>query len=251
MSSAAEPYTASQYDGELAGTLAERWGLAAVHAYDAVGSTLDVAHRLAPGAASGTLVLAHEQTAGRGRHGHRWSSAPGAGVWLTLIERPVDVRSLDVMALRCGLHAAEALDTLAPGPISVKWPNDLYVRDRKLAGILIETRWRGTSPEWVAIGFGLNVTQPDVPAATGLAAGVSRLAALDVLIPALRRAAAATHHLSAAELSRWAARDMAAGRVATAPAPGTVQGIAATGELLIESGGLTTAHRSGSLTFAE
>ena len=123
----------------------------AVHAFGAVGSTLDVAHALAPTAASGTLVIADEQTAGRGRHGRRWASEPGAGVWLTLIERPSDARALDVLSLRCGLNAAESLDDLAGAPVRVKWPNDLYVGACKLAGILIETRWRGTAPEWVAI----------------------------------------------------------------------------------------------------
>src|SRR5207253_2703530 len=118
-------------------------------------------HELAPRAPAGTLILAEEQFAGRGRQGRRWTSQPGAGIWLTLIERPSDAAALDVLALRCGLYAANALDTLAAHPIKLKWPNDLYSGGRKLAGILIETRWRGTSPEWVAIGFGLNVITPN------------------------------------------------------------------------------------------
>ncbi|MDB4890093.1 MAG: biotin/acetyl-CoA-carboxylase ligase [Gemmatimonadetes bacterium] len=251
MSLAGDARAARQYDGESVEALAARWQLAGVHAYDAVGSTLDVAHALAPSAASGTLVIANEQTAGRGRHGRRWTSAPGAGVWLTLIERPTDARALDVIALRCGLYAAEALDELAGETVRVKWPNDLYVGDGKLAGILIETRWRGTSPEWVAIGFGLNVAAPDVPTGAGLSAGVSRMEALDELVPALRRAAAATRHLSDAELARWRERDLAVGRRIAEPTNGVVQGISANGELLVSTDGQLTAHRSGSLTFAE
>ena len=230
--------------------LAARWRLPAVVAFDAVGSTLDVAHRLAPDAASGTLILADEQTAGRGRHGRRWASAPGAGVWLTFIERPSDARALDVLALRCGLYAAEALDALAESRVRVKWPNDLYVGECKLAGTLIETRWRGTKPEWVAIGFGLNLTTPDVDAAIGLAAGVNRLDALDRIVPALRRAATASRHLSEDELERWGARDLSLGRTVFEPASGVVAGISAAGEVLIASGGHTSALRSGSLTFA-
>ena len=230
--------------------LAARWQLPVVVAFDAVGSTLDVAHRLAPDAASGTLVLADEQTAGRGRHGRRWASAAGAGIWLTFIERPTDARALDVLALRCGLYAAEALDDLTESPVRVKWPNDLYVGECKLAGTLIETRWRGTKPEWVAIGFGLNVTTPDVDTAIGLLAGVTRLAALDHIVPALRRAATASRHLSEDELERWRARDLSVGRTVFAPAAGVVVGISATGEVLIDSDGHTTALRSGSLTFA-
>jgi BirA family biotin operon repressor/biotin-[acetyl-CoA-carboxylase] ligase len=245
------PPGALAYDGEPVENLATRWSLAGVHAFGAVGSTLDVAHAMANTAMSGTLVLAHEQTAGRGRHGRRWRSSPGAGVWLTLIERPSDARSLDVLALRCGLYAAEALDDLATTRIRVKWPNDLYVSDCKLAGILIETRWRGSAPDWVAIGFGLNVAAPDVGSGAGLRPATTRLDALDRLVPALRRASAASRHLSDAELARWSGRDLSVGRNVVEPAPGTVQGITAAGELLVASDGRVTAHRSGSLTFAE
>lgn len=231
-------------------SLAARWGVPAVLAFGVVGSTLDMAHALAPASESGTLVLADEQTAGRGRHGRRWTSSPGAGVWLTLIERPTDARSLDVLALRCGLFAAEALDDLAQEPVRVKWPNDLYLRGGKLAGTLIETRWRGSAPEWVAIGFGLNVAAPDVDTAAGLPAGATRIGVVDRLVPALRRAAASSRHLTEHELSRWRSRDAAHGREVTEPADGLVQGITAAGELLIASQGVISAHRSGSLTFA-
>ena len=248
---AADARPSREYDGERVETLAARWQLSAVYAYDAIGSTLDVAHALAPSASSGTLVLAEEQTAGRGRHGRRWASARGAGVWLTLIERPTDARALDVLALRCGLFAAEALDELAGATVRVKWPNDLYVGDGKLAGILIETRWRGTAPDWVAIGFGLNVTAPEVSTGAGLVAGSTRLAALDRLVPALRRASSASRHLSDDELARWRARDLSVGRLITEPVRGVVQGISSNGELIVSADGQLTTHRSGSLTFAE
>jgi BirA family biotin operon repressor/biotin-[acetyl-CoA-carboxylase] ligase len=221
-------------------------------AFDSIGSTLDAAHAVAAEAPSGTLILADEQTAGRGQHGRRWSSPPGAGVWLTLVERPSDARALEVLALRCGLYAAEALDAFAGAPVGLKWPNDLYLAERKLGGILIETRWRGTAPEWVAIGFGLNVTAPALEGAIGLAAGATRLGVLDLLVPALRQAAATSRHLSEAELARWRARDIAAGRQVDTPARGRAAGISADGQLLIASpDGALTAHRSGSLTFAE
>ncbi len=219
-------------------------------AYGAISSTLDVAHVMARSVASGTLILADEQTSGRGQHGRRWTSASGAGVLLTLIERPTDVRALDVLSLRCGLEAAESLDGLSGETVRVKWPNDLYLGDAKLAGILIETRWRGTAPEWVAIGFGLNVRATDSLHAAGLASGTTRLAALDQLVPALRRAVAMSGHLTERELARWRARDLATGRIASAPADGTVQGISPSGELLITANGRTSAHRTGSLTFA-
>ena len=251
MSFSADARELTAYDGEPVDSLTSRWSLPAVHAHAEVGSTLDVAHLLAPVSVSGTLVIADEQTAGRGRHGRRWTSAPRAGVWLTLIERPTDARALDVLAIRCGLFAAQALDDLAGARVSVKWPNDLFLGHRKLAGTLIETRWRGTAPEWVAIGFGLNVVAPDLETAVGMPAGVSRLMVLDRVIPALRRAASATRHLTDSEVAAWRERDLATGLHVTAPAEGMVEGISATGEILVRTTAGVTAHRSGSLNFAE
>jgi BirA family biotin operon repressor/biotin-[acetyl-CoA-carboxylase] ligase len=167
------------------------------------------------------------------------------------VERPTDARALDVLSLRCGLYAAEALDELADAPIGVKWPNDLYVGERKLAGILIETRWRGTAPDWVAVGMGLNVTAPALATGVGLRPGVSRVDVLARLVPALRRAAAASRHLTAEELARWSARDVAGQRRIEAPAVGRATGISPDGELLVvDASGAVSRHRTGSLTFA-
>jgi BirA family transcriptional regulator, biotin operon repressor / biotin---[acetyl-CoA-carboxylase] ligase len=242
---------AATLDGITAGELASTLELPRVDLHASVSSTLDVAHTIAADAPSGTLILADEQTSGRGRHGRRWTSPRGAGLWITLIERPTDARSLDVLALRCGLFAAEALDALAAAPIGVKWPNDLYVGARKLAGVLIETRWRGTSPEWVAIGFGLNVAAPEQEGATGLVAGTTRFGALARLVPALRRAAASSRHLTADEMARWSRRDIAVGQRLSSPVEGVAAGITSAGELIVgRPDGTTSLHRTGSLTFA-
>src|SRR5438067_5196178 len=182
-------------------------------------STLDVAHRLASqGAPSGTLVIADEQTAGRGRDGKNWQSSPGAGLWLTLIERPNDVSGLDVLSLRVGLAAAEALDRFASEPIRLKWPNDLYVDRGKLAGILVEARWREQAVEWVAIGLGVNVKAPDnIETAAGLDVGTSRLDVLLELVPAIRIAARSSGPLLIEEMEEFDARDIARGRVCVEP----------------------------------
>lgn len=215
-------------------------------------STLDVAHQVASSVPAGTLLLADEQTAGRGTQGRRWLSGAGDGIWLTLIERPAEMRALDVLSIRCGLYAAEALDDLSAAPIGVKWPNDLYVGGRKLAGVLIETRWRGEAAEWVAIGFGLNVRTPALETATGLVDDCTRLDALVRLVPALRRAASAAGHLSGDELARWRGRDVARGRRISAPSSGTVDGVGSAGELLVRfADGSVASHRTGTLTFAE
>jgi BirA family biotin operon repressor/biotin-[acetyl-CoA-carboxylase] ligase len=224
--------------------------------FDSVSSTLDVAHALAlEGAPAGTLVVADAQTSGRGRQGRTWQSESGAGVWLTMLERPTDVAGLDVLSLRIGIDVAPALDPFAESALRLKWPNDLYVGGRKLGGVLIEARWRESVPEWVAIGIGINVRAPSSEAkATGLRAGTSRLDVLAAVVPAIRRAASRTGGLDAADLEAFAARDLAAGRECVEPVAGRVQGIDKSGALLVDvaSGGTqVTAVRAGSLVLKE
>jgi BirA family biotin operon repressor/biotin-[acetyl-CoA-carboxylase] ligase len=243
---------AALFDGHSAAELATLLGAPHVETYASVTSTLDVAHERASSMPHGTLVLADEQTAGRGTHGRRWTSPSGAGVWLALIARPADSASLDVLSLRCGLYAAEALDALTGEMVRVKWPNDLYVARRKLAGVLIEARWRGNAAEWTAIGFGLNVAAPALASAIGLPPGRTRIEALVTVVPALRRAVEARGHLSADERSRWTLRDVARGRALAAPSVGVADGISPAGELLVRGAdGTIVRHRTGSLTFAE
>jgi BirA family biotin operon repressor/biotin-[acetyl-CoA-carboxylase] ligase len=216
-------------------------------------STLDVAHRIAAqGAPAGTLVIAHEQTAGRGRGGKSWQSSPGAGLWLTLIERPAESSGLGVLSLRVGLAAAEALDRFAPEPIRLKWPNDLYIDRGKLAGILVEARWRDKAVEWVAIGLGVNVREPvNVETAAGLEPGTDRLDVLGDLIPAVRAAARATGPLQPDEMEEFDARDLARGRQCIEPAIGRVAGITPAGELLIALADAVVPFRSGSLVLQD
>jgi BirA family transcriptional regulator, biotin operon repressor / biotin---[acetyl-CoA-carboxylase] ligase len=216
-------------------------------------STLDVAHRIAAqGAPGGTLVIANEQTAGRGRGGKSWQSSPGDGLWLTLIERPADSSGLGVLSLRVGLAAAEALDLFASEPIRLKWPNDLYVDDRKLGGILVEARWREQAVEYVAIGLGVNVNAPrNVQSAAGLEQGTDRLDVLAELVPAVVAAARAKGPLQSDEMEEFDARDLARGRRCIEPAIGRVAGITPTGELLVALADSVAAFRSGSLVLED
>lgn len=216
-------------------------------------STLDVAHRLAAqGAPAGTLVIADEQTAGRGRGGKSWESSAGTGLWLTLIERPADSSGLGVLSLRVGLAAAEALDRFAPEPIRLKWPNDLYIDQGKLGGILVEARWREQAVEWVAIGLGVNVEAPkNVETAAGLEEGTDRLDVLAELVPAVVAAARATGPLDAVEMEEFDARDMARGRRCVEPAVGRVAGITSTGELVVALADSVAQFRSGSLVLED
>ncbi len=218
-----------------------------------VTSTMDVAHALAEAQApAGTLVLASAQSSGRGRSGKSWVSEPDAGLWCTLLERPADIRALDVLALRVGLELAVALTPLVDGAIQLKWPNDLQVARRKLGGVLIEVRWRDGQPEWVAIGVGINRRLPrDVPDVTCVRGDVSRDALLTAVVPALRRAAACAGPLSGDECEAWTARDAALGRRITAPVVGRVVGLTPEGGLLVQDGQQPVqVVTSGSLVFA-
>ncbi|HEY2162911.1 MAG TPA: biotin--[acetyl-CoA-carboxylase] ligase [Gemmatimonadaceae bacterium] len=242
-----------RYDGASAGELVSRLALPRVELLETVSSTQDVAHELAAvGAPAGTLVLANQQTSGRGRHGRQWISNAGAGVWLTVIERPTDPASADVLSLRVGLALAHALEQFATDRVDLKWPNDVYSAGRKLAGVLAEARWRDGAIEWVAVGVGINVVAPnDEPRAIGLAAGTMRLAVLRAAVPLLRAAAAAQGHLTESELADFGARDIAVGQGCVQPIVGRVAGIDRTGALLINTGSRIAAVRAGSLVLQE
>lgn len=232
--------------------LALALSLPRVEAHASLSSTMDEAHALAAGgAAAGTLVLAERQTAGRGRAGKRWDSEPGAGIWATLIERPRDASGLEVLSLRVGLRLARVLARWSEPPIQVKWPNDVFAGGRKLAGVLIEARWREQRPDWVAIGIGINLLPPvDQPSATSLE-DADALEVLAELLPALRAAAFASGPLTADELSEFALRDFARDRQVVAPASGVARGITADGALLIEaSDGVVMPYRTGSLVLS-
>jgi BirA family transcriptional regulator, biotin operon repressor / biotin---[acetyl-CoA-carboxylase] ligase len=242
----AEPY---KFDGFSSPDLAALLDLPDVSLFAETTSTLDVAHSIAAkGCPAGTLVIADQQTAGRGRTGSKWMSPGSSGIWLALIERPVNTSGLDVLSLRIGLRAARALDRFAAEPVRLKWPNDLFVEGRKLGGVLIEARWRESRLDWVAIGVGVNVSPPaDFPLAGSLDDGTRRIEVLTELVPALRLAAAALGALSAIELAEWNARDLARGRHCREPARGVVEGITAEGELLVALADSVARFRTGSL----
>ena len=244
----------SRYDGLDEAALAARLGLPRVLILSCTTSTMDEAHaHAASGAPAGTLVLAHEQTQGRGRNGARWIGVAGASVLCTLIERPPVTAALDVLSLRVGLGMAAALDQFSPHPVRVKWPNDLLIDGGKFAGILIETRWREGRTDWVAIAAGIYVGDPPagVPGAGGLRTAHRRLDVLCAVIPALRAAARRDGPLTAAELAEWEARDHLRGRRVRAPAAGVVRGILPTGEVQIETRDGMLALRSGSIALEE
>lgn len=111
------------------------------------------------GAPGGTVVTAAEQTAGRGRQGRTWTAPAGRALLYSAILRPLDERHR-LLPLAAPLAVCEAAEELEPRVrCAIKWPNDVWVGERKLAGVLIEAR---PSPEpgeaWAVIGVGLNLT---------------------------------------------------------------------------------------------
>lgn len=235
------------HDGDA---LARALGLPRVVALQQVDSTMDAAHAAATeGAPAGTLVVAEEQRVGRGRGGKAWVSAPRAGIWMTLVERPRAATGLDVLSLRVGLRLADVFTRWSSEPIQLKWPNDVFAGAGKLAGVLIEARWRDGRCDWVAIGLGINLGVPAYAGAATLG-GAEPIAVLEEVIPAVRAAAFAEGPLRDDELAAFATRDLALGQRLTAPTVGTARGIASTGELLVETPAGVTSVRAGSLIFA-
>lgn len=119
-------------------------------------STNDRARELIEaGAPGGTVVTAHEQTAGRGRQGRVWTAPEGKALLYSAVLRPLDERHL-LLPLSVPLAVCAAAEEMQPGiECQVKWPNDVWLEERKLAGILIEAK---PQEQWAVIGIGLNLT---------------------------------------------------------------------------------------------
>ncbi|MGH9025048.1 MAG: biotin--[acetyl-CoA-carboxylase] ligase [Acidimicrobiia bacterium] len=141
------------------------------------------------GAPEGLVVVADHQTAGRGRLGRAWEAAPGSSLLVSALLRP-PVRLATRVVQAAGLALADAVEAVAGVGAGLKWPNDLIVGDRKLAGILVEAQL-GAAPPAVVVGIGCNVNWTAVPGdlaasatACNLEAGrpVDRDALLDALL---------------------------------------------------------------------
>jgi BirA family biotin operon repressor/biotin-[acetyl-CoA-carboxylase] ligase len=230
--------------GVPAEVLGRRWAVPRCVLFGQLPSTLDAIHDLAAqDAPSGTVVIADEQTAGRGRDGRSWHSPPG-GAWIGVLVRP-PMAATGVLSIRAGLVIADVVDDLlAEARAQVKWPNDVMLDDRKLAGVLCEARWQGGTPQWLAMGVGVNVENA-IPAE--IASQANSLQAmlpdvrlhdvLDRLIPALVRLTAHGGQLTAFECAAFDRRDWLRGRALRAPVMGRAAGIRADGALFVDNVG--------------
>lgn len=231
------------------------------------GSTNDDAKRAAAGGAPDAAVfVADRQDSGRGQRGRRWEATPGSALLFSCLFRPnVPAASLPPLSLVVGLVVAQTVASWArhegPGNLAgVKWPNDVYVSDRKLAGVLVEAQITGQSVSSIVVGVGLNVlasaAPPDtrVPAISLEEIGVveHRERLLADLLWALR--SGVIHYER--EGLRWflqdlRARDLAKGRAVTVDGERAIAaGIDSDGRLLIDRDGVVSPVTSGDVVFA-
>ena len=129
------------------------------------GSTNDNALLAArAGAPHGSLFVTDEQTAGRGRRGNSWLALPGESLLFSVLLRPkLELAQASALTLAIGLALRDAIGPLLSCAAQIKWPNDLYVNGKKLAGVLLESQLQGEHLQAVVVGVGLNVATENFP----------------------------------------------------------------------------------------
>ncbi len=251
----------------LGAALAPALGVAIRH-FEQIGSTNDEAIEAARrGAEHGTLFIADNQTAGRGRRGRSWASAPGENLLFSLLLRPnLDVRTASRLTLAVGLAVRDAAQAYSRDAARIKWPNDVWVGRKKLAGILVESQLSGNRLDSVVIGVGVNVLSRDLPSeladlATSLALceapdgapELSREGVLARLLIQLERRISEFEQLGlAAMLDELRVHDALLGaRVKVDDRHGVARGIDQNGALVLEeAGGNLFRVETGTVEFA-
>jgi BirA family transcriptional regulator, biotin operon repressor / biotin---[acetyl-CoA-carboxylase] ligase len=116
------------------------------------------------GAAHGAVFGAETQTHGRGRRGSEWVSAPGEGLWFSVLLRPaLSAELVSGLALAAGLAVRDAVAARIAADAKIKWPNDVLVDGRKICGVLVESQMSGASISSAIVGIGINVAQRTFP----------------------------------------------------------------------------------------
>lgn len=218
-----------------------------VHLFQHIGSTNDHAKQLAEGGApEGLLVVAEEQTAGRGRTGRRWFTPPGTALAFSLVVRPtLPAAQLSRLTMMAGVAACEAIEQITGSRAALKWPNDILLSGRKAGGILVEGAFKGEALDYAVLGFGLNVSWAPDPAAVDFPAThaqaecshrIDRLILLRALLARME-----TWHAALAQpalFNAWQARLLWLGELVSIRAPegqwqGRAEGVDAEGALLV------------------
>jgi BirA family biotin operon repressor/biotin-[acetyl-CoA-carboxylase] ligase len=121
----------------------------------------------------GTILITHHQTAGRGQRGSRWEAEPGMNLTFSVLFRPSFLQPKDQFQLNMAVSLAvkSALQPMLTSPVKLKWPNDVFVDEKKVGGILIESQLQGTSLAATIVGIGININQQkfSAPRAASLA----------------------------------------------------------------------------------
>ncbi len=148
-----------------------------IHHYYKIGSTNSVAlEAAAAGAPEGSVFVAEQQTAGRGRGNHSWHSQRSSGIYCSVILRPgIPPSEALVVSLAAGLAAQAAIQSQKV-PVDLKWPNDLMITGKKIGGILIEMAAEATRVRHIVVGVGINVNQTSFPSELQMTATSLRLA---------------------------------------------------------------------------
>ncbi|QGQ96841.1 biotin--[acetyl-CoA-carboxylase] ligase [Paenibacillus psychroresistens] len=130
-----------------------------VRIYDEVDSTQNIAHTLVrQGAIEGTLVIAEQQNAGRGRMGRNWFSPKGKGIWMSLILKPtISMQFTPQLTLLVAVALCRAIQAHIPHQVGIKWPNDLLINGKKISGILLESSAEDERLNYVIAGIGISV----------------------------------------------------------------------------------------------
>lgn len=152
------------YPAEIeAGLTTKFTGRAGIHYYWQVGSTNEVARDLGEhGAPTGAVVVAETQGQGRGRLGRSWWSPPEKGIWMSVLWRPeLPPGEVFLLSFATAVAVARAIGRLLPLQVQIKWPNDVLVSGRKVAGILLEVRAELDQVHYVVAGIGLNANQEE------------------------------------------------------------------------------------------
>ena len=231
-----------EWNGAVIESLSEEWAEKIIFLPEC-GSTNDEARKLASkGAADFSVVLTEIQTSGRGRRGQPWTCPPGEGMACSVIVRPDDPPALwSRIALATGLAVSEALDSFGCSS-GVKWPNDVWINEQKVCGILVEA-----GDGFVVVGIGLNVNVTCFPEglafpATSLALEVGTpVSREDVLVACLNRLRVRIAQIGSSFpelLEAWGMRCVLRGKevslmVGDEVKRGTVVGLSPGGELIL------------------
>ena len=221
-------------------------GVPRLELHDELPSTNDRLRDLAHGGTPAfTGVVAETQTKGRGRMGREWHSPPGSGLWMSVLVRDMSDRFSGILPLAVGVAVARALERMIADSVALKWPNDILIGDRKVAGILCETV--GEPGAGIIVGIGVNLRTPEGGLPPDLAPGVAFLEGVSGLAmaePAVARlllgelgrwVRPVPDRLEGRLLAEWEARDCLSGRavILDGGVSGTARGVRADGALVV------------------